>query len=297
MTLPSASLLAQGLALGVLTGGLYALLSSGLTLYFGVMRIVMVAHPAFLFLAAYATYFLHVTTGMDPLLTMVVTAPAFFLLGLGIQRLLVARLAPESLATMSVLLTFALALLIEGGLGVVATGSYRSVTVDYASSSLRLFGVSFPVDRLIGFGIAAVTLAVLFVLLRATRFGTALRATIQHRTAARLVGIDTERVTGIGFGIGLATAAVGGAVLALITTFFPAAHWGWIGKLMAIIVVGGLGSIQGAAVAALLLGVVEGVVLVTAGATPAALLFYAFLFATLLLRPQGLFGGRLAERF
>lgn len=297
MSVPSAGLLLQGLALGVLTGGLYALLSSGLALYFGVMRVVMVAHPAFVFLAAYATYFLHTVTGLDPLLTVLVTGPAFFCVGVAVQRLLVARLAAENLAMMSVLLTFALALLIEGGLGVVASGSYRSVTVEYASSSVRLAGVSLPVDRLIGFGAAAAVLAVIAVLLHATGFGRALRATIQHETAARLIGIDTERVRAVGFGIGLATAAVGGAVLALITPFFPAAHWAWIGKLMAVIVVGGLGSVRGAAAAALGLGIVEGVVQVSAGATPAALVFYAALFAVLLLRPQGLFGGRLAERY
>jgi branched-chain amino acid transport system permease protein len=293
----SGSLFAQGLALGLLAGGLYALLSSGLTLYFGVMRVVMVAHPAFLFLAAYTTYFLHRVTGMDPLLTIAATVPLFFVVGIGIQRLLVSRLAPESLAMMSVLLTFALALLIEGGLGVVASGSYRSITVEYATSAVRVFGVALPIDKLIGFGIAAVTFVAIFLVLRVTRFGKALRATIQHPTAAMLVGIDTNRVRGIGFGIGLATAAIGGAVLAIIDPFFPAAHWDYIGKLMAIIVVGGLGSVQGAAIAALLLGAIEGVVQVSAGATWAGLIFYGFLFATLLLRPQGFFGGRLAERF
>lgn len=297
MTLPSTSLLLQGLVLGVLTGGLYALLSSGLALYFGVMRVVMVAHPAFVFLGAYGTYFLHAVSGLDPLLTMLITAPVFFVLGVGVQRVLVARLAPESLGMMSVLLTFSLALLIEGGLGVVASGSYRSVTVEYASTSLQLFGTAFPIDRLIGFGVAAGTLVLLALVLRATRFGHALRATTQYDTAARLIGIDTERVRAIGFGLGLATAAMGGAVLALITPFFPAAHWAWIGKLMAVIVVGGLGSIRGAAVAALGLGVIEGVVQVTAGATPAALVFYGVLFVTLLVWPRGLFGGRLAERF
>jgi branched-chain amino acid transport system permease protein len=293
----SQDLFLQGLALGVLTGGLYALLASGLTLYFGVMRVVMVAHPAFVFLAAYSTYFLHQVTGMDPLQTAVVTAPVFFVVGFGIQQLLVSRLAQEDLAMMSVLLTFALALLIEGGLGVVATGSYRSITVEYATSSQRWFDIAFPNDKLIGLGLAAVTIGGIFLTLKLTRFGRALRATIQNPTAAQLVGIDTNRVRGIGFGLGLATAAVGGAVLAVIDPFFPAAHWDYIGKLMAIIVVGGLGSVQGAAIAALLLGTIEGVMLVSSSATWAGLIFYGFLFATLLLRPRGFFGGRLAERF
>ena len=285
--MPSASLLLQGLALGILTGGVYALLASGLTLYFGVMRVVQIAHPAFLFLGAYLTYFLFTVLRVDPLLSMIVTVPVFFVLGMVIQRYLISRLRSDSLTMMSVLLTFAFALLIEGTLGVVATGSFRSVTVDYATRSFEVGTVRLPHDRLIGFAVAAATLVLLFAVLRYTRYGQALRATIQHREAARLVGVDTDRISAVGFGLGLATAAVGGAVLALITTFFPAAHWGWIARLMAIIVVGGLGSVSGAALAAVLLGIIESLVLVTLDATWAALVF----------RPQGFFGGRLAERF
>ena len=295
--MPSGSLLLQGLALGLLTGGVYALLASGLTLYFGVMKVVMIAHPAFLFLGAYLSYALFTFAGIDPLLSLVVTVPLFFVLGAFVQRFLISRLRPDNLTQMSVLLTFAIALLIEGGLGVVATGSYRSVNVGYATQSLTIAGVSLPYDRLIGFAAAVVTLLALFAILRFTRYGQALRATIQHPEAARLVGIDTARISAVGFGLGLATAAVGGAILALITTFFPAAHWAWIARLMAIIVVGGLGSVSGAAIAAIVLGVLEAVVLVTLDATWAALLFYAFLFVTLVFRPQGFFGGRLAERF
>jgi branched-chain amino acid transport system permease protein len=291
------TLLLQGLVLGILTGGLYALLSSGLSLYFGVMRVVMVAHPAFLFLGAYLTYTLHTTLGLDPLLTLPITVPVFFVAGVAIQRLLIGRLAADTMAMMSVLLTFGLALIVEGLLGTIYTGSYRSISMDYATQSLALGPVRLPYDRIVAFGVAAVTLGVLFVVLRKTRFGQSLRATIQHPQAARLIGIKTERVTGYGFGLGLATAAVGGAVLALITPFFPAAHWVWIGKLMAIIVVGGLGSVQGAALAALMLGVIESLVLVTVDATWATMMFYVFLFLTLVVRPQGFFGGRLAQRF
>lgn len=295
--MPSTSLLVQGLALGILTGGVYALLASGLTLYFGVMRVVQIAHPAFLFLAAYLTYSMYTVLGIDPLLSMVFTVPLFFFLGMGFQRYLLARLAGDDLAMMSVLLTFAAAVVIEGGLGLVYSGSYRSVTVDYATRSFRVLGTALPYDRVIGFVVASVTLAVLFVILKKTRYGQALRATMQHPTAARLIGVDTERARAIGFGIGLSTAAVGGAVLALIQTFFPAGHYAWIAKLMAIIVVGGLGSVSGAAAAAILLGVLEAIVLVTLDATWAALIFYAFLFFTLIFKPQGFFGGSLAERY
>ncbi len=281
--------------LGVLTGGVYAVLASGLTLYFGVMRVVQIAHPAFLILGAYLTYALFTFADVDPLVSLAV--PTFFALGMGIQRFLIRRLRPENLTMMSVLLTFAMALFIEGMLGVVATGSYRSINVAYATRSLEPFGVRMPVDRVIGFALAMVTLAVMILILRTTRYGRALRATIQHRDAARLVGVDTDRVAAIGFGIGLATAAVGGAALALITPFFPAAHWAWVARLMAIIVVGGLGSISGAAIAAILMGVLEAVVLVSFNPTWAELVFYIFLFGVLVFRPQGFFGGRLAQRF
>lgn len=295
--MPSTSLLLQGLALGVLTGGVYALLASGLTLYFGVMKVVQIAHPAFLFLAAYLTYSLYTVLGIDPLLSILITVPLFFVIGVLFQRYLLARLAGDDLAMMSVLLTFAAAIVIEGGLGLVYTGSYRSVTVEYATQSFRLGGVALPYDRLIGFAVAAVTLVILFLVLKVTRYGRALRATMQHPAAAKLVGVDTARATAIGFGIGLSTAAVGGAVLSIIQTFFPAGHYAWIAKLMAIIVVGGLGSVSGAAAAAIMLGVLEALVLVTLDATWATLVFYAFLFLTLIFRPQGFFGGRLAERF
>jgi len=294
---PSTSLLVQGLALGLLTGGLYAVLASGLTLYFGVMRVIQLAHPAFLVLGAYLTYVLFHAAGVDPVLSMVLTVPTFFVVGMLIQRLLIQRLKPETFTMMSVLLTFALALIIEGTLGLVFSGSFRSVDVGYANRSLEVLGVSLPFDRLIGFGAAVVTLGALLVILYRTRYGRALRATMQHREAAKLVGVDTDRIAAIGFGLGLATAAVGGAVLALITTFFPAAHWAWIARLLAIIVVGGLGSITGAAVAAVVMGVLESVALLSFSPVWAAMVFYVFLFGTLILRPQGFFGGRLAERF
>ena len=295
--MPSLSLVVQGVVLGILTGGVYAVLASGLTMYFGVMRVVQIAHPAFLILAAYLTYALYTFGGVDPLLSMIVTVPTFFFLGMAIQRYLIRRLRPESLTMMSVLLTFAIALIIEGMLGLVATGSFRSVTVGYATKSFELFGARLPYDRVIAFAAAATTLLIMFTLLKKTKYGNALRATIQHPEAARLVGVDTDRAAAIGFGMGLATAAVGGAVLALIQPFFPAAHYAYIARLMAIIVVGGLGSISGAAAAALLMGILEAVALVTLSPTWAAMVFYIFLFGTLVFRPQGFFGGRLAQRF
>lgn len=291
------ALFAQSLVLGILLGGLYALLAAGLTLYFGVMRVVMIAHSAFLILAAYLAWFFHETSGLDPLLSLVITVPLFFVVGYGMQRFLVSRLRPISLTTMSVLLTFAVALTIEGLLGFVWTGTQRRVQLAYSGTSIEVFGVSIAVVKLIAFALAVVSLGALFVILRKTSFGRALRATTQHPEAARLVGIDTDRVAGLGFGLGLATAAIGGTALALDYTIYPSLHWHWIGPLMAIIVVGGLGSIPGAAIAALLLGVAASLLQVPLGTTWAQTVFYLALFVTLMIRPQGFFGGRLAQRF
>ena len=291
------ALFAQSLVLGILLGGLYALLAAGLTLYFGVMRVVMIAHSAFLILAAYLAWYFHERTGVDPLLSLVVTVPLFFVVGYGMQRFLVSRLRPITLTTMSVLLTFAVALTIEGLLGFVWTGTQRRIQLGYSGTSIEVAGVSIAVVKLIAFGLAAVSLGALYLILRRTSFGRALRATTQHPEAARLVGIDTDRVAGLGFGLGLATAAVGGTALALDYTIYPSLHWHWIGPLMAIIVVGGLGSIPGAAVAALLLGVAASLLQVPLGTTWAQTVFYLALFVTLMIRPQGFFGGRLAQRF
>ena len=291
------SLLLQSLVLGVLLGGLYALLAAGLTLYFGVMRVVMIAHSAFLILAAYLAWFFTRTTGLDPMISLLGTVPLFFGLGVAMQRLLLSRLRPATLTMMSVLLTFSVALVIEGLLGFVFTGTQRRIRLPYGGMNFEILGANLAVVKLIAFALAAVSLGALFVLMKRTQFGQALRDTIQHPEAARLVGINSDRVAGYGFGLGLATAAVGGTALALDSTIYPSLHWHWIGPLMAIIVVGGLGSIPGAAIAAMLLGLGQALLQIPLGTTWAQTFFYLALFATLMLRPQGFFGGRLAQRF
>ena len=295
--MPSGALLFQSVILGLLLGGLYALLAAGLTLYFGVMRVVMIAHSAFLILAAYVAWYFHRETALDPLLSLVVTVPVFFVVGVLMQRLLLARLRPLTLTMMSVLLTFAIALLIEGMLGYVFGGTQRRMRLDYGGTSVELLGARIAVVKLIAFALAAASMLGLYLLLKKSRFGQALRATIQHREAAQLLGMDTDRIAGYGFGIGLATAAVGGTALALDSTIYPSLHWHWIGPLMAIIVVGGLGSVPGAAIAAMVLGMLQSLLQIELGTTWAQTVFYIALFGTLAFRPEGLFGGRLAQRF
>jgi branched-chain amino acid transport system permease protein len=293
----SGALLFQSIISGVLLGGLYALLAAGLTLYFGIMRVVMIAHSAFLILASYLAWYFREKTGLDPLLSLALTVPVFFAAGVAMQRLLLARLRPATRTMMSVLLTFSIALVIEGMLGYVFTGAQRRIQLGYSTTSLEFFGARVAVVKLIAFALAAAALLALYLLMMKSRFGQALRATMQHREAAQLVGIDTDRIAGYGFGLGLATAAVGGTALALDSTIYPPLHWHWIGPLMAIIVVGGLGSVPGAAIAAMVLGLLQSLLQIPFGTTWAQTVFYLALFATLAVRPQGFFGGRLAQRF
>lgn len=295
--MPSGALLFQSLILGVMLGGLYALLAAGLTLYFGIMRVVMLAHSAAIILSAYIAWRFATLTGLDPMLSLIGTVPIFFVVGYAMQRLLVSRLRPATMTMMSVLLTFAIALIIEGLLGFFFSGTQRRINLPYGTSSINVLGASLPVVQIVSFALATVSLVVLFLLLKKTRFGWALRATIQHREAAALVGIDTAKISGYGFGLGLATAAIGGAALSLQLTIYPSLHWHWIGPLMAIIVVGGLGSIPGAAIAALILGVMRVMLEIPFGPTWAQTIFFLALFLTLMVRPQGFFGGRLAQRF
>lgn len=293
----SGSLVVQSIILGLLLGGLNALLAAGLTLYFGVMRVVMIAHSAFLILAAYLAWYWHERTGLDPLLSLGLTVPAFFVLGYALQRLLLSRLRPATVTMMSVLLTFAIALVIEGLLGYLWSGSQRRIGLGYGARSFELFGARVPIVKVIACALAVASLVVLFLVLKFARLGQALRATIQHPDAARLVGIDTDRVAGVGFGIGLATAAIGGTALSLDATIYPSLHWHWIGPLMAIVVIGGLGSIGGAAIAALVLGLGQSLLQIPMGTTWAQTVLYLALFVTLMVRPNGFFGGRLAQRF
>jgi branched-chain amino acid transport system permease protein len=257
----------------------------------------MIAHAAFLVLAAYLAWYFHRETGLDPLFSLLLTVPLFFAVGVLMQRVLLSRLRPATMTMMSVLLTFSIAMVIEGMLGFVWSGTQRRIQLGYSGASVEFFGARVAVVKMIAFALAALSLAALYLLLKRSRMGQALRATIQHKEAAQLVGINTDRVASYGFGLGLAIAAIGGTALALDSTIYPSLHWRWIGPLMAIIVVGGLGSVAGAAIAAMLLGIAQSILQVPMGTTWAQTVFYVALFVTLIVRPQGFFGGRLAQRF
>jgi branched-chain amino acid transport system permease protein len=285
-------LIVQACILGLLTGGVYALMSSGLTLVFGVMRVINVAQGALVILAAYGSSLLFSHFRIDPFLSILVLIPIMFVLGVAAQLVFVRSLRGEHAEEMSLLVTWALALGIEGILSIAFSTTDRAVVTGYADNSWKIFGYRFSEPRVFAFGVSILILVALYAILRYTRFGRAVRAVVQNPSSARLLGVDPNRVSALGFGIGASTAAAAGAVYGVIYPFNPGSHYDLISRLLSIVVLGGLGSIGGAVVAALLMGVVESIVAVEKGPTWAALSFFVVLICVLLVRPQGLFGVR-----
>jgi branched-chain amino acid transport system permease protein len=284
----------QAVALGVLIGGIYALMASGLTLIFGVLKIVNIAQGAFLILVATFTWWLWRTTGLDPILASVVTAPLMFGLGWLLYRFVIRRISGQP-ASMSVLLTFGLALVIEGVLNVVAGNKFRSATPAYFEQSFRMGGVLLPKAQVYGFLAAVVVLSGLYVVLTRTWTGRAIRATSQNPPAAALVGIGATATAALAFALGSASAGVGGSILSVLYPFFPASHYDWISRLLGIVVLGGMGSLPGALTGALVLGLAETLTATYGSLQWSTLVFYLVIMAVLLVRPQGLFGARLRE--
>jgi branched-chain amino acid transport system permease protein len=281
----------QILILGVALGGVYALMSSGMTLIFGVMRIVNLAHSAFIVLAAYLAFWLFKTFNLDPILSLVITMPVMFLLGLVYYRVLFASKADNpKFIDITVLITFATGLVIEGILAFIFTGIYRSTTPIYAKSSF-IFGPFFiPQSQLYALIISILLIVGLWLFLRYARIGNAIRATMQNRNAAQVVGVNVSWISTLSFGIGLAMAGAAGSLLSFIFTFYPAKHVAWIGMIMCLVVLGGMGSLVGALVSSFLLATAAAFVNFYLGSTWSAITFYLALFLILLFRPQGLFG-------
>jgi branched-chain amino acid transport system permease protein len=269
------------------------MMASGLTLLFGVMRVVNLAHAAFILIAAYVTYALFEGLALDPMISLFVTMPLMFGLGVGLYLLLFPRLEESPrYVEMTVLLTFGLALIIEGLLTFTFTGIFRSVRPEYASTSETIGDIFLPTSQLYASLISFALLILLWVFLRFTKTGTAIRATMQNRAAAQIVGVNVRRISALSFGLGMALAGAAGSLLSFMFPFFPARHWQWIALLLALIVLGGMGSIKGAVIGALLLAVASAIVTDLIGPTWSPITFYLTLFVILLIRPQGLFGAK-----
>ena len=289
------TLILEAVIFGILTGGVYALMASGLTLIFGVMRIINVGHGALVILGAYLSFALLKSAHIDPFLSLVVTMPAMFLLGVVLQIVFVRPLKTDREA-LSVLVTYALALGIEGLLGFIFSNNFAQLSAWYQTASFAVFDFHIAYVYVFGFALCLAILATMFVLLYRTSFGSALRATMLNRTAAQLVGVNVDRVSAVAFGIGVATAAAGGVVFGMTNSFNPGSHYDLISRLLTIIVLGGLGSLRGAVVGAIVMLITEDVAAVVISPVWASFAFFAILVVVLVVRPQGLYGIRVRER-
>ncbi len=285
------TLILQGILLGVLTGGVYALMASGLTLIFGVLEIINIAQGILVILGAYLSYWLEQRFQIDLFLGLLITVPVMFVIGMLIEWAFIRRLKWDRI-TLSILVTFAIAIVIEGALEFFFTGNLVQLQAWYVNKSIEVPFIHFymPLIYLFAFLLSVVLLAGLYLLIYCTQFGRYVRASMQNRTAATLIGIDVEHVQTITFGLGTALAAAGGMVFGATNAFNPASSYDLISRLLVIIVLGGMGSLWGALIGALIMIIISDVVVLVWDPIWASTAFFAILVLLLLIRPQGIFG-------
>lgn len=286
--------LVQTLILGVLIGAVYALMASGLTLIFGVMRVINLAHGALAIFAGFLAFTLWERLGWDPLAAIPVLTVVMFGIGWGLYVTVVKRVRGQHVS-MTVLATFGIALLLEGIMGFIWGNTSHGVRTSYTDTSIRFGEFYAPTALVIAAGVAIVVLTVLAVILGRTWMGRAIRAASINEQGALLVGVSVATVAAVTFAIGIATLAASGAMISTIYPFLPGSHYQWIARLLAIVVLGGLGSLPGAVIGALVIGVTEMLATAYIGAAWPVAVPFIIIFLVLLVRPQGLLGTRLRE--
>jgi branched-chain amino acid transport system permease protein len=279
----------EGIILGVLTGGIYALMSSGLTLLFGVMEIINIGQGALVILGAYLSFFLQQQLHFDLFLGLLVTMPVMFGFGLLIELLFI-RPVKGDRTVLSILITYGVALIIEGVLNLIFSANGVQLQAWYITAGIDINGFYLAYIYVFSFLLAVALMVGLYLLLYRTKFGHALRASMQNRTAAELIGIDVKRISTITFGIGVALAAAGGMAYGATNTFSANSAYDLISRLLAIIIFGGMGSVSGALIASVGMLVVEDVTTAVWTAQWASTVFFVLLIIILLVRPQGLLG-------
>lgn len=279
----------QILANSILLGGLYCLLGIGMTLIFGVMRIINACHGDLLMVAMYIAFFLFTALKLDPFVSIFVAMPALFVIGCGLYSGLIRRLRSE-FEESSLILTWGIALVLENLFALGFTADYRSISTSYSTQNVTVVGISLSIPMLLSFSVAVLLTAVLYVFLLRSNLGRAIRAIAQNKPAAQLMGVNVERVQMISYGIGAALAGAAGAAFSSVFYVFPAIGGMFTVKAFEVIVLGGVGNVMGAFFAGIVLAVAEslGAVFISTGLKD-AVGFLIFLLV-LIFRPGGLFG-------
>jgi branched-chain amino acid transport system permease protein len=279
----------QAIVNGVLIGGLYVLISIGLTLIFGVMRVINFAHGDLMMVAMYVTYWLFTLYGIDPYLSLLATIPILFVVGSVIQRFLIDRVLTGPQES-QLFLTLGVMLVVQNLALLFWKADYRAINTYYTGSVIRLGGVFISVPKLTSFFVAVLLTALLYIFLTRTRTGKAMRATAQNREVSSLMGVDVRRVYVIAFGIG--TACVGAAGTLLSTFYYISPTVGTTFTLMAFlaVVLGGMGSFTGALFGGLIVGLAESLGAVYVATQYRELVTFVLFILILLVKPSGLLG-------
>jgi branched-chain amino acid transport system permease protein len=275
---------------GLLIGGIYALVSIGVTLIFGVVKIVNFAQGEFVMIGMYISYFLAVSFGVDPLVSLLVSMPLLFVIGVLLQHFLIRRVL--ALGDMpQIFLTFALSLLLVNVALLLFTADYRTLQTPYSEATIHLHGLYVPTAKLIAFAVAMMLSGLLWIFLHVTDLGKAMRASAQNRDVAMLMGINPDRVFSVAVGVALALAGAAGSLLMPFYPTYPLVGQQFVLMAFVAVVLGTLGSVTGALIASLMMGVAESLGIQFVGADSGLIVVFAMLLLTLALRPNGLFGG------
>jgi branched-chain amino acid transport system permease protein len=287
----SLDLLLNALVAGILLGGFYAALALGISLAFGLLDIVNIAHPAFVILGSYAAYIMNARFGWDPLATGLLFTPVFYALGVALYRvyyLSFERKGAESLR--GLVFFFGILFIVEVALLLAFGVDYRLVEADYIGESLRLGPVGIAFRLLVPCAVGVAMTVALHLFLSRTFPGRAIQAVAQDTFALRLMGANPFALKGVAFGLAIATAALAGALLIIIGPVEPALNREYIGRVFAVAVLGGLGRTGGTLVAGLILGIVESLTSTFSGPSWSVAVSFGVLLLALAARPQGLFG-------
>lgn len=276
---------------GLLLGGMYALMALGLSLIWGVMNIINIAHGAFIMLGAYTTFWLTKALGVDPFLTLIISMTGLFLLGYLIQKYLL-NLVIRAEMFITLLLTFGIDILIVNLARVAWTADVRRVVTAYSGSNLTIAGVTIPLMRLLTFLVAMILVGLLFTFIENTKVGRGIRATSQDLLAARLTGVKVPHTYALTFGLGVSLAGAAGSLWSMLFPITPTMGGVLTLKSFVVTIVGGLGTMIGPLVGGLVLGLAEKFGSAYLGPTFQNLISFGLLVLILLVRPQGILGGK-----
>ena len=280
----------QSLISGILIGGVYALIGIGLTLIFGVMRVINFAHGDILMVGMYVTYLLFTLLGIDPFVSVLLSFPLMFLFGGALQKVFINRVL-NAVAQNQILLTIGLGLVMSNAMMLIFTSDYKILTTSYSSATIQVGGgVSVSTPLLISFLITAAITAALYWFLLKTDTGQAIRATAQDRDAAQLMGINVKRMSIIAFGLGAALAGTAGALISPTYYIFPQVGGVFTLKAFVITVLGGMGSVVGATLGGILIGITESMSAVYISSGWKDVVVFVLFLLVLLFKPSGLMG-------